>query len=622
MSEFTVNMRDMRFNLFDWLDVGQLTKFERFEDYDAETMGDVLDACQNQAIHLLAPLNESADTEGLRVEDGVVKMPKGFKKAYDEYCGSGWIGLSHRPEHHGAGFPFVLNAAVQEIFTGANISFLFTPGLTQGSVGLIAAFGNDEQKKLYVENMMTGKWSGTMALTEPQAGTAVPDLKTAAFPLDVEAGRYKMKGQKIFISSGSQDMTENIVQMVLARVDGDPPGSRGVSLFIVPSVKVNADGSLGGSNDVTLMGIEHKLGIHASPTCALSFGDNDDCEGWLIGGQGNGLRCMFQMMNEARISVGIQGVGLAAASYEKALAYAKQRVQGVRIQDMRKQDAERVAIIEHPDVRRNLMMMKSLTEGARALVLYTAYCADRMECAADEKEAKVWSHQLEVMVPIVKAWCSDEGFKVTELGIQVHGGYGYCKEYGVEQYMRDAKIASLYEGTNGVQALDLLGRKVARGGGVMLMTVLNEINKILNGPAKEGTFKEEVETLCKSRDAVAQTAMDFGQRMMKGDMAYAALHATPFLQMFGDVLVGWLLLSQAIKAEKMYRDRLAKVEAEPGNDEIHQDFGQILEDDAEARFLHGKVQTAQFFIHQVVPRVRARRASIKSADRSALDAVL
>ena len=598
--------------------MGQLTKFEHYADYDQETMSDVLDACLAQATDLLAPLNEVGDRVGLKVVDGQVIMPEGFQKAYDEYCQAGWIGLSHKVEHHGMGFPFSITASVQEVFTAANLSFLFTPGLTTGAVGLIATFGSDIQKKTYVEKMMTGEWSGTMALTEPHAGTAVPDLKTVARPIDPERGRYSMKGQKIFISSGSHDLTPNIVHMVLARVEGDPDNHRGVSLFIVPSRKVNDDGSLGGPNDVGLIGIEEKMGIHASPTCQLAFGENDDCEGWLIGGQGNGLRCMFQMMNEARISVGIQGLGLAGAAYQKALTYAKERVQGVRIQDARKVDAERVAIIEHPDVRRNLMYMKAIIEASRAMVSFGAYAADRMEVSTDDRERKKWEHLLEILTPIIKAWCSDEGFKVTELAIQVHGGYGYCREYGVEQYMRDAKIASIYEGTNGIQALDLLGRKVARGGGVMMMTVLNEINSFLKGPVNDGTFKEEAEMLGKARDALAQTAMGFSKRMMKGDIGYAALHATPFLQMFGDVVGGWLLLDQAVKAEKLYRARLQKIDV----DEMDEDLGHTLQDDAEARFLHGKVQTAQFFIFQVMPRVLARRISIESNDRSALDAVL
>jgi len=619
MPDFKIDMRDIKFNLFDWLDIGQLTKFERYADYDQETMGDVLDACLAQATDVLAPLNEVGDRKGLKVVDGKVITPEGFQKAYDEYVQAGWIGLSHGVEDHGMGFPFSIAAATQEVFTAANISFLFTPGLTTGAVGLITAFGTAEQKKVYVEKMMTGTWSGTMALTEPHAGTAVPDLKTMAYPVDAETGKYKIKGQKIFISSGSHDLTPNIVHMVLARVDGDPPGSKGVSLFIVPSQKVGADGKLTGeSNDVGLIGIEEKLGIHASPTCQLAFGENDDCEGWLIGGKGNGLRCMFQMMNEARISVGIQGVGLAGAAYQLALDYAKERVQGVRIEEARNRDAQRVAIIEHPDVRRNLMHIKAIVEASRAMISYGAHAADRLHVTEDAKERQKWEHVLEIFTPIIKAWCSDEGFKATELAVQVHGGYGYCREYGVEQYLRDSKIASIYEGTNGIQALDLLGRKISRGGGVMLMTVLNELNSFLKGPVSEGTFKKQAEMLGKTRDALAQTAMGFGKRMMKGDVAYAALHATPFLQMFGDVVGAWLLLDQALKAEELYKARLQKI----GVAEDADNLAEALADDAEAKFLHGKITTAGFFCSQILPRALARRMSIETDDRSALAAIL
>ncbi|MGM0577025.1 MAG: acyl-CoA dehydrogenase, partial [Myxococcota bacterium] len=489
-----------------------------------------------------------------------------------------------------------------------------------GALGLVCEFGTEDQRATYVDKMLTGEWAGTMCLTEANAGTAVPDLRSTATPIEGRPGYFKIKGQKIFISSGDHDLTENIVHMVLARV----PGDEGISLFIVPRLRPTRDGGLE-YNDVVTMGIEEKLGIHASPTTSLAFGDEDDCEGWLIGEQGKGLRCMFKMMNEARIAVGIQGVGLSNKSYQLSVRYAKERIQGTRIQDMRKKDAPRVAIIEHPDVRRMLMYMKAVGEGSRALAYYASYCQDMSNIATDEAEKKRWTHQVDLLVPIVKAWCSDEGFRSSEYGVQVHGGYGYVREYGVEQILRDAKIASIYEGTNGVQALDLVGRKVAKGGGVMLMTMLNEMNQFINGPAKEGAFADEITALGKARDAVAKTAMGFGQRMMKGDIEYAALHATPFLQMFGDLVIAWLLLRQATTAQKLYDARMQKLEAKEGSGEPGREgdeFGQILQDDDEARFLHGKMQTAQFFVHQILPRVRARLASVDSQDRSALQVIL
>ncbi len=618
MSDFNVDMRDVRFNLFDFLEVGSLAKAKHFEDFDAEVLGDILNMAYEQAKEIIAPLSAQGDRVGVKLVDGRVKTPDGWPAAYKKYMEAGWNGLVVPQEHGGQGVPTAVGAAVQEMMVAANVSFCFTPGLTTGALGLVAEFGTKEQKAIYLDKMLSGEWSGTMCLTEPNAGSAVPDLRSMAYPIADRDGFYKIKGQKIFISSGDHDLTDNVVHLFLARVEGDPPGHAGISLFIVPRCRPDARGEAGEFNDVHTVALEEKMGIHASPTCALSFGDNDDCVGWLIGGRGEGLKCMFKMMNEARIAVGMQGVGLGNLAFQRAVRYAKERVQGTRIQDMRKENAERVAIIEHPDVRRNLMMMKALGEGGRALSYYAAYCQDKLAIAEDDAERKRWGHQLEILTPIVKAWCSDEGFKGTELGVQVLGGYGYCREYGLEQLLRDSKIASIYEGTNGIQALDLIGRKIARGGGVMLMSMLNEVNKTLNGPDKDGAFKDEIAAVAKARDALVSTAMDFGQRMMKGDVGYAALHATPFLQMFGDTLVAWLLLRQAMVAKRLYDTRLQQAQVEDDDAQL----GRVLHEDDEARYLHGKMATAQFFVHQVLPRVFARKASMSSGDRSALDVVL
>jgi alkylation response protein AidB-like acyl-CoA dehydrogenase len=614
VAELKVDLRDIRFNLFDFLDAGALNQHALYKHCDASLLDDVLSMAYQQAREVTFPLWAQGDRVGLRFENGRVKTPQGWREAYKTYSEAGWVGLSLGVGHGGSGMSRLLHCAVQEIFLASNLSFCFFPGLSTGALGLISEFGTEDQRSVYLPKMLSGQWSGTMCLTEPQAGTAVPDLRTGATPIPAKPGFFQIKGQKIFITAGDHDLTDNIVHMVLARVDGDPPGTGGISLFMVP--RVRPDGSF---NDVTTVAVEEKMGIHASPTCQLAFGDEGGCEGWLLGKQGEGLKCMFKMMNESRIAVGFQGVALSNLAYQWALGYAKERVQGTRIEDMRKADAMRVAIIEHPDVRRMLMLMKAIGEGSRALALWAAYCCDKLFAAEHEgTDAKVWEHQLEILTPIVKAWCADEGFRATELGIQVLGGYGYIKEYGMEQLCRDAKIASLYEGTNGVQALDLLGRKISRGGGVMLMTMLNQINHFINGPAKEGSFADEVKELAKARDAVAKTSMSLGQRMMKGDVAYPVLHATPYLQMFGDLVVAWLLLRQAVVAEKLFHARLQKIDAEATNGNL----GQVLAEDAEARYLHGKVATAEFFVFQVLPRVHAHQAALESGDRSALTVVL
>jgi len=621
MADFYADMRDIRFNLFDFLDVGSFSKHERYKDTDAATMSDIVQAAEEQAREILFPSNETGDREGVKLVNGEVKLPTGFKDAYKAFSEAGWNGLSFRPEQGGQGYPFTLHIASQELFTAANLNLMFTPGLSHGVLGLVLEFGTADQKAVYADKLMSGEWSGTMCLTEPHAGTAVPDLKSIARPIADKPGFFKIKGQKIFISSGDHDIADNIVHMVLARVEGDPADHRGVSLFIVPKKKIDASGKLGAKNDVTCIAVEEKLGIHGSATCQLVFGDDDACEGWLIGGQGEGLRCMFKMMNEARIAVGLQGVGLANLAYQRAVRYAKDRIQGNRLADMRKASPEKVAIIEHPDVKRMLMTMKALAEGGRALMTYAASCLDHAEMGADQKERDHWQHQVEILTPIVKAWCSDEGFRVTELGVQVFGGYGYCREYGMEQLLRDVKIASIYEGTNGIQAMDLLGRKVSRGGGVMMMAMLNEVNKTVNAPsAKEGPFSEELAAIGKARDALAGAAMGFGQSNMRGDVDYPAFHAVNFLQMFGDVLVGWLLVRQAQTAKVLYDKRLADKKVDPMN-AMGEGFGTFLADDDEARFLHGKIATARFFVSQIMPRVFANAAAIKSNDRSALTMV-
>ena len=618
MADFYADMRDIRFNLFDFLDLGTLSKSERFADADAATMNDVLDLALQQSAEVLFPANHAGDSEGVHFADGKVTMPKGFKEVYKAYSDAGWNSLSFRPDQGGQGFPFTLHMASQELFTAANANFMFTPGLSHGVLGMIFEFGTADQKAMYVDRLLSGEWSGTMCLTEPHAGTAVPDLKSTARPIEGKPGFFSVKGQKVFISSGEHDLTDNIVHAVLARVEGDPSDHRGVSLFLVPKNKHDAKGKILGRNDVTCIAVEEKMGIHGSATCQLVFGEEGECEGWLLGTQGEGLRCMFKMMNEARIAVGLQGMALANLSYQRAVRYAKDRVQGVRLSDMRKANPERVAIIEHPDVRRMLLNMKSLAEGTRALTLYGAYCLDQCEIAPDEKTKNHWHFQLEVLTPIIKAWCSDEGFNVCNTGVQVLGGYGYISEYGQEQLLRDVKIAAIYEGTNGVQAMDLLGRKISRGGGVMMMALLNEVNKTLNAPgAAEGPFGAEIAALSKARDALAGTAMGFGQANMKGDVDYPAFHAVNFLQMFGDVLVGWLLVRQAQKAQTLYDARLVAKQVDP----LTEGFGAFLADDTEARFLHGKVQTARHFVHQILPRVVANAVSIKSGDRSALTMV-
>ena len=476
MADYLVDFRDVQFVLYEMLGVDKLCEREKYQDFNKEIMDMVLEQGLKFSKEILAPINDVADKEGCKFEDGKVSMPQCFHDAYKQYCEGGWAGISSSPDFGGQGMPSAIGIAVAEFFIGSCCSFGMTPGLSRGSAGLIESFGSDELKAIYCEKMYTGEWAGTMCLTEPQAGSAVGDLKTTA---KKKGDDWIINGTKSFITSGDHDLTENIIHLVLARTEGAPAGIKGISLFVVPKFRVNDDGSLGELNDVVCGNIEHKMGIHASSTCTLNFGDNDACVGYLVGEECAGIKCMFQLMNEARIGVGMQGMGQAGAVYMGALAYAKERIQGVEITEMRNVDAPRVPIIDHPDIRRMLMLMKAYTEGCRALLYQTAYYVDLAETAADEEEKEGYEMMIDLLTPICKAYSTDVAFRVSEWGIQVLGGYGYCSEYPMEQYMRDIKILSIYEGTNGIQALDLLGRKIAMKGGMLFMKYVMELNDFI-----------------------------------------------------------------------------------------------------------------------------------------------
>ena len=489
----------------------------------------------------------------------------------------------------------------------ANCAFAFTPELTNAAARVIESFGTDELKQLLLERMYTGQWAGTMCLTEPGAGSAVGDLKTKATPND--DGTWNIEGTKIFITSGDQDMTENIVHLVLARTPDAPKGVKGISLFAVPKMWAEADGTITGPNDVACTGIEHKMGIHGSPTCALAFGENGKCRGFLIGEELKGIVYMFQMMNEARIAVGLQGVAQGSQAYMTTLEYSKERIQGVDIKKFRDIDAPRVPIIKHPDVRRMLLTMKAYAEAGRALLYYTGHLLDQYHATGDEKLL----NQVELLTPICKAYCSDTGFRSTEIGIQAHGGYGYCTEYGVEQLCRDVKIASIYEGTNGIQALDLVGRKVGAKGGAVLMSVLNKVNTFVAKTKKDERFSELAKDLEDAKNKLVGVTMGLRGKGAK-DPYYPVAFATPYLEMFGEVLFAFFLLEMALLAQ----EKLEAIYADKGAD-TDEAKAKIDADHPEAVFYSGKVMTARFFIKQILPGVHAKAMSFNSDDTSLMD---
>ena len=614
MPEFLVDRRDIDFVLFEQLRVDALSELERYKDFAREDYDQIIDAQVAITTGLLASNRDKADDEGCKLVDGQVIVPVAYKETYKEYAEGGWIAISRDPEVGGMGLPFVFGILMNELGVGADPSFMFYPGLTVAAGHVLSAYGTKEMQDLVVPKMYSGEWTGTMCLTEPQAGTAVGDIRTTATPIE-GTNEYSIVGNKIFISAGDHQLTENIVHLVLARIPGDAPGTKGISLFLVPKHRYDADGKLTGPNDVVCTALEHKMGIHGSSTCALSFGDNGECRGVLVGERSKGIVAMFQMMNEARISCGVQGSAVANACYQTALAYAKERVQGAKITKVRDPEAKSVRIIEHPDVRRNLLTSKAYGEGLRALLFQAAIYADLAEYHPDADTRTKYQDLMDLTTPICKAYATDKGFKVSELAIQVLGGYGYVKEYGVEQHMRDVKIASLYEGTNGVQALDLLGRKMRLKGGGLFMTWMQEVNEFVEKNGSHAKFGELVKAVDKGKGKLGEVAFHF-MNIGKEDPEHAMLGATPFLEMFGHVEVARLLVEQAVIADtalnKIYEAQGVTTDEEKKK---------LLAENADAAFYANKEQTARFFVYSILPQATAIAKEITSGDRSPLDMI-
>jgi alkylation response protein AidB-like acyl-CoA dehydrogenase len=611
MSPFAVDKRDIQFCLYEFLNAEELCKLSKYKECNKELFDMVLDEAIKLSTEILAPLNIILDREGVGFDKGKVTTPDACHQAYKAFKDGGWVSPSGNPEYGGQGLPLLLNIAVTEVQGSASTAFLMTPGLTRAAGHVIEVHGTDDIKKKYLENLYTGTWGGTMCLTESGAGSAVGDLKTKA---KKDGDHYLIEGEKIFISSGDHDLTENIIHLVLARTEGAPKGMKGVSLFVVPKVRVKDDGSLGEPNNVACSNIEHKMGIKGSPTCTLVFGSDGPCHGYLLGEENKGIFFMFQMMNEARIGVGLQGLGAVSASYNEALQYAQERVQGVDITQMKNVDAPRIPIIQHPDVRRMLLNMKAFSEGMRALVYFAANCADLSIHAEDEEVRTKNQNMLELLTPIVKAYCSEWGVRMSVVGIQVLGGYGYCQEYPQEQYCRDSVIATIYEGTNGIQALDLLGRKVSGKGGLLFMTFLMHMNDFINEHKEHSNLGAYIGKLEKTRDVLSQVVMNLQKAGMEGDLYYPVLCATPFLEMFGHIVLSYMLMSQSViadeKLQAIFKDKGA------ADDDAQK---KVIEENPEAKFYAGKLHSMKFFADTYLPAAAGIAESIGTGNKSALD---
>lgn len=598
-TEYDVDTRDIKFVLFEQMKVhNQLGEVARYKDFDRDTYEAVIDMAIDIAKTVVAPVNKVGDREGVKLDSqGNVTTPECFKGAYKALVESGLVGASMDPKYGGQGLPHVIDVAAHEVVTGAAMAFNMYPGLTRAAANLLSWPDAPEWiRNIAVPKMLGGHWGGTMCLTEAGAGTAVGDNRASATP-NGKPNEFHLVGEKIFISGGDSDLTPNILHIVLARTPDAPPGTKGLSLFIVPKFLFDAQGNLGERNDAKVVGIEHKMGINGSATCTLALGGSGTCLGYMFGKEHQGMEIMFRMMNEARIGVGLQSLGLAANAYQNAVSYAKDRVQGSAVERFREADPPRLTINQHPDVRRNLMFMKSHVESMRSLIYSVANRFDRCE-HGDETEKEYLLGLVELMTPIVKAYCSDRAFDVCVTALQVFGGYGYIGEYPVEQHVRDCKITSVYEGTNGIQAMDLLGRKMRKGQGALFMGWLNEANTELEQCRATGVLADEVSALERARDQLGQTAMHLGMVGAQGNLRGAMLHATPFLELFGIVVLGLHSLWQA---------------------RVAQEYIVAGAEGADLKFYKGKLANAKFYAKNVLPKATAMAKIIQGGDESCME---
>ena len=569
MSDYNAPVKDMQFIMEHLCGMEELRDFPAFTETTEDLVEAILTESARFTREVVAPLNQSGDQQGSHLIDGAVTTPKGFKEAYQAFVEGGWNGTPFEAEHGGMGLPWTVTTALQEMWQSSNLSWSLCPLLTIGAIESLIAHGTDKLKATFLSRLVSGEWAGTMNLTEPQAGTDLALLKSRA---EREDDHYRITGTKIYITYGEQDFTENIIHLVLARLPDAPAGVKGISLFLVPKFLVSEDGSLGERNDAYAIGLEHKLGIHASPTCVMAYGENSDgAIGYLIGDEHDGLRCMFTMMNNARLNVGLQGVAVAERAYQHAVAYARERVQSAPVDGGK----DSVTIIHHPDVRRMLMSMRTQTEAMRALAYYTNAALDRSRHHEASETRDYNARRTDLLTPVVKAWCTDLGVDIASIGVQMHGGMGFVEETGAAQYFRDSRIAPIYEGTNGIQAIDLLGRKLLRDGGAAMHELLAELDTLpdSNDPELDpivASQKDATQTLRRAAEWMLDPANNDVNRKFAG--------ANAFLHLTGTVVAGWLMTRAALITAK----------------------GETT--GASPEFLDSKRITARFYADHILPR--------------------
>ncbi len=585
MAEYQPPLRDYQFIYHELFDPARIQALPGCEEFDGDLINAVVEEAGKFFSEVLRPLNRSGDEEGCRLEDGEVFTPKGFKDAYQQYIEAGWSSFACAPEYGGQGLPNAVTILVQEMLCACNLSFGMYPGLSHGAYNAIEAHGSDELKALYLPKLSDGTWSGTMCLTEPQSGTDLGLVRTKALPQ--EDGSYKLTGTKIFISAGDHDLTENIIHLVLARLPDAPAGIKGISLFVVPKFLPDASGEVGEGNGVTCGALEHKMGIKASSTCVMNF---DDATGWLIGDLHKGMRAMFTFMNTARLGVGVQGLGLADAAYQGAVAYARERLQGRSLHGAKSPDKPADSLLVHPDVRRMLLTQRAYVEGARALGSWLAGEIDVYERSSDRAEAQAAEDLVALLIPVFKAFGTDIGFECANLGVQVFGGHGYIREHGMEQYVRDARITQIYEGTNGIQALDLVGRKLPAHFGRNMRRFFQPVADYIEAHQADAQLAEFIQPLAKSFGRLQRASAWIAQSgMANPDEAAAA--SSDYLRLFGLTALAYLWTRMA----EISLDKL---------------------DGEERRFYQAKIDTARFFMQRLLPQNSGLFSAILSGGNS------
>ncbi|MDC0074096.1 acyl-CoA dehydrogenase family protein [Alphaproteobacteria bacterium] len=590
MVGYRAPLQDLKFALREVSDFTKVLELNNFEAVSSDLIDAILEEAGKFASDSVASINSSGDKEGSYLENGIVRTPNGFKDAYAKYVAGGWNGMSFPEDIGGQGLPFALFLGVNEFFTSANMSFSLCPLLTTGAIEAMSEHASQDLKSLYLPKMLSGEWTGTMNLTEPHAGSDVGALSSKA--VSQADGSYLIKGTKIYITYGDHDLSENIIHLVLARTPDSPSGTKGISLFLVPKFLVNEDGSLGEQNDLRCLSLEHKLGIKASPTAVMSFGENNGAKGWLVGELNQGMKCMFTMMNHARIGVGLQGLAIAERSYQQALNFAFDRKQGFR-PSKRKEGI--VSISEHPDVQRMILVMKSQIEAMRALILNTGTYYDLAKFHDDYKQKSLYQGLTDLLTPVVKAWCTDIGFECSSIGIQIHGGMGFIEETGAAQHMRDARIAPIYEGTNGIQALDLVIRKLSILDGEPIKYLISEmrgVENILNKKENDYIFTRMSKHFHSSINAL-EKGTEWINKNIKDDFDSVEFIASSYLKMFGYTIGGYYLIKNALT----YSDRMNE---DPNLEE----------------FYKNKISIASFYVDYFLPSSNALYESIIAGSSS------